>query len=111
MTERPYRALRAAVGTIILLGITGLWAASKLEIVPPLGAMWDVVVLGIVIAGGYAVYGEATMTAAMDDAQEFTGADSDTGPVGESAAEGATVADTPDIDPRDGVEEHLEAGE
>lgn len=114
MTERPYRALRAIVGTTILLGITGLWAAGKLGVTPPLGAMWDVVVLGIVIAGGHAVYGESTMSAAMDDAQEFTNPgsdDDDDGDVDPESNGRSTVAETSDVDPRDGVAEHLEAGE
>ena len=91
---RPYRTLRALVGTGAVVLVLALWAHGQLT-GDPLSTLWEVVVLAIVIAGGYAVFGESTMSAAMDDAQDLTdgGGDGDDG-------RGATTAETPEDGPR-----------
>ena len=68
---RPYRALRATVGTVAIGLVLGLWAHARLT-GGSLSTLWEVVVLAIVIAGGYSVFGRRTMSAAMDHAQELT---------------------------------------
>lgn len=68
---RPYRALRATVGTVAIGLVLGLWAQARLT-GGSLSTLWEVVVLAIVIAGGYSVFGRRTMSAAMDDAQQLT---------------------------------------
>jgi hypothetical protein len=73
---RPYRALRAGVGTVAVVLVLALWAHSQLT-GDPLSTLWEVVVLAIVIAGGYAVFGQRTMSAAMDDAQDLTNGSSE----------------------------------
>jgi len=91
---RPYRTLRALVGTGAVALVLALWAYGQLT-GDPLSTLWEVVVLAIVIAGGYAVFGESTMSAAMDDAQNLTdgGGDGNDG-------RGATTTEMPDDDPR-----------
>jgi hypothetical protein len=69
---RPYRALRAVVATAVIAVVLGLWARGQL-VGEPLGAMWDVVILGLLIASGIAVYGRRTMSAALEEAQDVTG--------------------------------------
>jgi len=77
---RPYRALRSAVGAVVLVSVITLWAHGQLT-GDPLGTTWDIVVVALVLASGYAVYGDETMSAAVDEAQELTessdGGDSD----------------------------------
>lgn len=91
---RPYRTLRALVGTGAVALVLALWAHGQLT-GDPLSTLWEVVVLAIVIAGGYAVFGESTMSAAMDDAQDLT----DGGGEGDDSRD-ASTAETPDDDPR-----------
>jgi len=74
--QRPYRALRAFVGTVVLLVTFGLWAHSQLS-GQGLGTLWDVVALAIVIAAGYAVFGKRTFGAALEEAQDVQGGDGD----------------------------------
>jgi hypothetical protein len=69
---RPYRALRAGVGTVVITVVLGLWTYGKYT-GEPLGAMWDVVVIALLIASGIAVFGRKTMTAGLDEAQDVAG--------------------------------------
>jgi len=72
--QRPYRALRAGIGAAIIATVTGLWAYGQLY-GTPLGTLWEVVMLAIVIAAGFAVFGRATFTAALDEADQVTNDD------------------------------------
>ncbi|OYR54330.1 hypothetical protein [Halorubrum halodurans] len=75
---RPYRALRAGVGTVVIATVLALWVRGQI-VGDPLGTLWDVVVLALLLASGYAVYGRRTMTTAVEDAQELSeGGSSDT---------------------------------
>jgi len=91
---RPYRALRAGVGAGVILVVVAMWAHGQLT-GDPLSTLWEVVVLAIVLAGGYSVFGHSTMSAAIDDAQEITDGSDDSDGDGQS-----TVAATPETDPR-----------
>ena len=91
---RPYRALRAGVGAGVVLVVVAMWAHGQLT-GDPLSTLWEVVVLAIVLAGGYSVFGHSTMSAAIDDAQEITDGSDDSDGDGQS-----TVAETPETDPR-----------
>ena len=91
---RPYRALRAGVGAGVILVVVAMWAHGQLT-GDPLSTLWEVVVLAIVLAGGYSVFGHSTMSAAIDDAQEIADGSED----GESEGQ-AEVAETPETDPR-----------
>ena len=72
---RPYRALRAVVGTAIIAVVLGLWAHGQLTDAP-MDMLWDVVVLALLIASGYSVFGRRTMDRAVETAQEVAGDDS-----------------------------------
>ena len=67
---QPYRALRAVVATAVIAVVLGLWARGQL-VGEPLDMLWDVVVLALLVASGYAIYGEKTMGQAVDDAQSI----------------------------------------
>ncbi len=69
---QPYRAWRAIVGTAVIVTVLGLWTHAHLA-GQPLDMLWDVVVLALVIASGYAVFGRRTMQSAVQDAQEIAG--------------------------------------
>lgn len=69
---RPYRALRAGVGALVVTAVIALWAYGQV-VGDPLGTLWDVVVLAIVLASAYSVYGYETMSAAVDEAQDVAG--------------------------------------
>jgi hypothetical protein len=70
--EQPYRALRAAVGTIVIGTFVAIWAYAQLY-AEPMGTLWALVMLVLLVASGYAVFGRATMTSAVEDAQELQG--------------------------------------
>jgi hypothetical protein len=91
---RPYRALRAGVGAGVILVVVAMWAHGQLT-GDPLSTLWEVVVLAIVLAGGYSVFGHSTMSAAIDDAQDIADGSDDSDGDGQS-----TVAETPETDPR-----------
>jgi hypothetical protein len=78
----------------VILIVVAMWAHGQLT-GNPLSTLWEVVVLAIVLAGGYSVFGHSTMSAAIDDAQEI--ADGSDG--GEDDGQ-PTVAETPETDPR-----------
>jgi len=59
-----------------VLGTLAIWAHGQLT-GQPLGTLWDVVVLAIVIAGGIAVFGKDTFGSAIDEAQDVQGSDTD----------------------------------
>lgn len=67
--QRPYRALRAVVGTGVIALVVALWAHAQLT-GDPLGTLWDVVLLALLIASGIAVFGRRTMTTALEEAQD-----------------------------------------
>ena len=92
--NRPYRALRAGVGAGVIAVVVGLWAHGQLT-GDELGTLWEVVVLAIVLAGGYSVFGHRTMNAAVDDAQELADGAGDT-----DSEDQSEVAETPETDPR-----------
>lgn len=74
--QQPYRALRAGVGTVVILTVVGLWAHGQLT-GQPLGTLWDVVALAVVIAAGFVVFGRETFGAALDEAQDVQGGGDD----------------------------------
>ena len=67
---QPYRAWRAIVGSVVIATVIGLWAHAHLTGTGP-DMLWDVVVLALVIASGYAVFGRRTMQSAVQDAQDI----------------------------------------
>ena len=69
---RPYRALRATVGTAVIASVVAVWLHARLT-GEPLGTLWEVVMLALVLAAGYAVFGPRTMTAAVEDARDLSG--------------------------------------
>ena len=75
---QPYRALRAVVGSAIIATVLALWAHGQLTD-QPLDMLWDVVVLGLLIASGIAVFGRRTMQTAVDAAQDITNDDGSSG--------------------------------
>lgn len=70
--EQPYRLLRAIVGTVVISAVVGLWIHARLT-GSGLGTLWEVVMLALVIAAGYAVFGPDTMSSAVDDAKSLSG--------------------------------------
>jgi len=91
---RTYRALRALVATAVIAVVLGLWAHGQVT-GRPLDMLWDVVILALVVAAGYTVFGRETMGQAIADAQEMASEGDEGGDVG-----GARVSETPDEDPR-----------
>lgn len=74
--EQPYRFLRSLVGTAVIFAVVGLWIHARLY-GSPLGTLWEVVMLLLVVASGYAVFGRETMTHAVEDAQEIRDGESE----------------------------------
>jgi len=74
--QRPYRALRAFVGTVIILTVVGLWAHARLT-GEQLGALWEVVMLALIAAAAIAVFGRRTFESAVETSQTLRGEDSD----------------------------------
>ncbi|SEN04022.1 hypothetical protein SAMN05216388_1001223 [Halorientalis persicus] len=73
---RPYRAVRAFAGLVMVLGFFGVWAHGMLTD-SPVGTFYEVVTIALVLAGAYAVLGKETVAAAVEDAQEIAGEGSD----------------------------------
>ena len=72
----PDITLRTWIGTGVITAFTGLW--MYLEVYATgMGTLWELVMLAIVVASGYAVFGEAIMSASIDDAQTIRGATDD----------------------------------
>lgn len=71
---RPYRAHRAIVATGVIAVVLGLWAHGQLA-GESMDMLWDVVVLALLVASGYAVFGQDTMGQAIDDAQDLASED------------------------------------
>lgn len=69
---RPYRAHRAIVATGVIAIVLGLWAHGHWT-GSPMDMLWDVVVLALLIASGYAIFGKRTMGQAIADARELAG--------------------------------------
>jgi hypothetical protein len=69
---RPYRALRAVVGAVVIATTVGLWAHGKV-VGSELGTLWDVVVIALLIASGIAVFGRDTMTTGLEEAKDVSG--------------------------------------
>jgi uncharacterized protein (DUF58 family) len=76
--QRPYRALRAGVGTVLIGVVIALWAHGQLT-GQPLGTLWDVVILALLIASGMAVFGRRTFGAALEEAEKVSGDDGEDG--------------------------------
>lgn len=74
--QRPYRALRAAIGAGVITVVTAMWVYAQLK-GQPLGTLWEVVMLAIVIAAGFAVFGRRTFGAALDEAEQVSGGGDD----------------------------------
>lgn len=69
-----YPPLRKLVAVIVLVAVVALWAYGRLTgnlAGQAMGTLWEVVMLAIVIAAGYTVFGPDTMGQAVDDAQEL----------------------------------------
>jgi len=69
---RPYRALASGVGAVVILAVVALWARGQVT-GSPLETLWQVVMLALVIAAAYRVFGKQTMDDAMDAAQDLQG--------------------------------------
>lgn len=73
---RPYRALRAGVGAVVILSVVGLWAHGQAN-GAPLETIWQVVMLALVFASAYSVFGRRTVENAVETAQELQGGDTE----------------------------------
>jgi len=67
---RPYRALRALLGTAVIATIVGLWAHAQLT-GGRMGTLWEVVMLALVLASAIAVFGRRTVEAAVEASQQL----------------------------------------
>lgn len=76
--QRPYRALRAAIGAIVVLAVVGLWAHAQLQN-QPLDMLWQLAALVIVLASVYAVFGKGTFEAATSAAKDLASNESEDG--------------------------------
>jgi hypothetical protein len=74
--DRPYRALRAGVGAAVILVVVGLWAHGQAT-GSPLETIWQVVMLALVLAAAYSVFGQRTVENAVETAQELQGSDTE----------------------------------
>ncbi|WP_434531031.1 hypothetical protein ACODNH_05310 [Haloarcula sp. NS06] len=74
--QQPYRALRSGIGALIIVFVVGLWGHGQLT-GQPMGTLWHIVMLAIVIAAGIAVFGRRTFTTALDEAEQVKGDDDD----------------------------------
>lgn len=72
--QQPYRALRAVVGTAIIVTVVALWVWGHVQ-GQRLGTLWDVVLLALLIASGIAVFGRRTFVDALDEAEQIKGGD------------------------------------
>lgn len=72
----PRPATGKAVGTVVIVSVLGVWARAQV-LGQPLDMLWQVAMLGILLASGYAVFGERIMQSAVEDAQEISGNDSE----------------------------------
>jgi len=70
--QRPYRALRAAVGAIAVIVVLGVWVRSHL-VGEPLDMLWQLAALVIVLAGVYAVFGRSAFQEATKTAKDLAG--------------------------------------
>lgn len=75
---KPNKTLRSLAGFGIITVVVGLWAWSKYSGATAMGSMWDTIVVLLVIAAAYAVFGAETMKEASETAAEVTeGSDSE----------------------------------
>ncbi|MDS0258580.1 hypothetical protein NDI56_04035 [Haloarcula sp. S1CR25-12] len=74
--QRPYRALRAGAGAVVLATVVGVWVHSYVTGQQP-GTLLQVVYIALVIASGFAVFGRDTFGAALDEAQDVQGGGED----------------------------------
>jgi hypothetical protein len=84
--------LASGVGAVVILAVVGLWAYGEWT-GEPLGALWQLVVLAIVIGGAYRVFGKQTMDGALEAAQDLQSGDteSDDGDTGGQAGASCDV--------------------
>ncbi|WP_277540214.1 hypothetical protein [Haloarcula laminariae] len=76
--QRPYRALRAGAGAVVLATVVGVWVHSYVTGKQP-GTLLQVVYIALVIASGFAVFGRDTFGAALDEADQVTNGDGNDG--------------------------------
>ncbi|MBX0350495.1 hypothetical protein [Haloarcula pellucida] len=69
-------SLGEAVGTIVIVGVLLVWGRAQI-LGQSLDMLWQVAMLAILLASGYAVFGQRAMQSAVEDAQEITDNDSD----------------------------------
>ena len=72
----PNIDLRTAIGTAVITAFVSLWIYLEVY-ASGMGTLWELVMLAIVVASGYAVFGEAIMGSAIDDAQSIQGSADD----------------------------------
>jgi len=72
--QRPYRALRAAVGTVAILALLGIWVHSMYA-GQPLDTLWQLAVLIVILGGAVADYGKDTFDQAAQAAKDVAGND------------------------------------
>lgn len=73
---RPYRVLRVGFAAIVLGLVMSVWVRARL-VGEPMDTLWTVVVLGIVIASAYTVFGRQTMENALGTVQDLKGQSGD----------------------------------
>lgn len=64
--NKPYRLLRALVGTASIVAFGYIWVQAKMA-GEALGTMWNIVALFLLVAAAYAVYGAVTVQRAVED--------------------------------------------
>jgi len=69
--QRPYRLLRASVGTIVILAFTGIWVWKWFQ-GDQLSSLWTLTMIAIIFASGMAVFGKETFTSGVEEAQKVT---------------------------------------
>lgn len=67
--------LRDALGTLVIAVVVTVWVYGKI-FGDPLGALWEVTMLAIVIAAAYSVFGRRTMNEAIENAKDLSGEES-----------------------------------
>lgn len=70
--QRPYRALRATIGSIAVLTLLGVWVYSRYS-GQSLDTLWEVAVLVVIFAGAVAVFGSDTFDDAAETAKDIGG--------------------------------------
>lgn len=69
---QPHPILRDLIATVVIATVVALWARAQI-LSAPMGTLWELVMLILVVASGYAIFGHRIMGQAVDDAQELQG--------------------------------------